>query len=213
LTGTFSATTLSGSLASSNLTGTIDSARLPTATTGALGAVKVDGTTITITDGVISSTGGGGGSGTVTAITAGTGLTSSTGRAITTTGTISVDTSVVTTNTGSQTLTNKTLNSPIITGTVTAGGGVGTNGQVLTSTGSGVQWTTVSGGGGGEYSLPIASSSVLGGIKIGSGLQIDGDGTVDVIGASGSTAAGVVPYDFGYITETIMTQQDHGSIV
>lgn len=213
LTGTLSATTLSGSLAASNLTGTIAAARLPTATTGALGAVKVDGTTITITDGVISSTASGGGSGTVTSISAGSGITSSTGGAITTTGTLSIDTSVVTTNTGSQTLTNKTLNSPIITGSLTAGGGVGTNGQVLTSTGSGVQWTTVSGGGGGEYSLPIASSSVLGGIKIGSGLQIDGDGTVDVIGASGSTAAGVVPYDFGYITETVMTLQDHGSIV
>jgi hypothetical protein len=213
LTGTFSATTLSGSLAASNLTGTIAAARLPTATTGALGAVKVDGTTITITDGVISSTASGGGSGTVTSITAGTGLTSSTGSAITTTGTISVDTSVVTTNTGSQTLTNKTLNSPIVTGSLTAGGGVGTTGQVLTSTGTGVQWTTVSAGGGGDYTLPIASSSVLGGIKIGSGLQIGGDGTVDVIGASGSTAAGVVPYDFGYITETVMTLQDHGSIV
>jgi hypothetical protein len=213
LTGTFSATTLSGSLAASNLTGTIDTARLPTATTGALGAVKVDGTTITITDGVISSTASGGGSGTVTSITAGTGLTSSTGSAITTTGTISVDTSVVTTLTGSQTLTNKTLNSPIITGSLTAGGSTGTSGYVLTSTGSGVQWAASAGGGGGDYTLPIASSSVLGGIKIGSGLQIDGDGTVDVIGASGSTAAGVVPYDFGYITETVMTLQDHGSIV
>ena len=213
LTGTFSATTLSGSLAASNLTGTIAAARLPTATTGALGAVKVDGSTITIDgNGVISSTASGGGSGTVTSITAGTGLTSSTGSAITTTGTISVDTSVVTTNTGSQTLTNKTLNSPVVTGSLTAGGGVGTTGQVLTSTGTGVQWTTVSGGGG-SYTLPIATSSVLGGIKIGSGLQIAGDGTVDVIGASGSTAAGVVPYDFGYITETVMTMQDHGSIV
>jgi hypothetical protein len=213
LTGTFSATTLSGSLAASNLTGTIDTARLPTATTGALGAVKVDGTTITITDGVISSTASGGGSGTVTSITAGTGLTSSTGSAITTTGTISVDTSVVATLTGSQTLTNKTLNSPVVTGSLTAGGSTGTSGYVLTSTGSGVQWAASAGGGGGDYTLPIASSSVLGGIKIGSGLQIAGDGTVDVIGASGSTAAGVVPYDFGYITETVMTLQDHGSIV
>jgi len=214
LTGTFSATTLSGSLAASNLTGTISSARLPTATTSALGAVKVDGSTITIDgNGVISSTASGGGSGTVTSITAGTGLTSSTGSAITTTGTISVDTSVVTTNTGSQTLTNKTLNSPIITGSLTAGGGTGTSGYVLTSTGSGVQWAASSGGGGGSYTLPIASSSVLGGIKIGSGLQIAGDGTVAVTGASGSTASGVVPYDFGYITETVMTMQDHGSIV
>ena len=212
LTGTFSATTLSGALAASNLTGTIAAARLPTATTGALGAVKVDGTTITITDGVISSTASGAGSGTVTSITAGTGLTSSTGSAITTTGTISVDTSVVTTLSGSQTLTNKTLNSPVVTGSLTAGGSTGTSGYVLTSTGSGIQWAA-SAGGGGNYSLPIASNSVLGGIKIGNGLTIAGDGTVDVVGASGSTASGVVPYDFGFITETVMTTQDHGSIV
>jgi hypothetical protein len=43
---------------------------------------------------------------------------------------------------GTQTLTNKTLASPVITGTITAGGGVGTNGQVLASTGSGLQWIT-----------------------------------------------------------------------
>jgi hypothetical protein len=213
LTGTFSATTLTGSLAASNLTGTIAAARLPIATTSAVGGVKVDGTTVTITDGVISAVGAGGGSGTVTSISAGNGLTSSTGGAITTTGSLEIDTSIVVTRTGVQTLTNKTLNSPIITGSLTAGGGTGTNGQVLTSTGTGVQWSTVSGGGGGDYTLPIASVSVLGGIKIGSGLSVAGDGTVDVIGASGSTAAGVVPYDFGYITETVMTLQDHGSIV
>lgn len=45
------------------------------------------------------------------------------------------------------TLTNKTLSSATLTGTVTAGGGVGTNGQVLQSTGTGVQWATVSGSG------------------------------------------------------------------
>jgi hypothetical protein len=55
---------------------------------------------------------------------------------------------------GTQTLTNKTLTSPTLnsatannltlTGTLTAGGGVGTNGQFLASTGSGVQWTTPS---------------------------------------------------------------------
>jgi hypothetical protein len=58
----------------------------------------------------------------------------------------------VATLTGTQTLTNKTLTSPTInsatannltlTGTLTAGGGAGTNGQVLASTGSGVQWIT-----------------------------------------------------------------------
>jgi hypothetical protein len=55
--------------------------------------------------------------------------------------------SAIVTLTGSQTLTNKTLtspslSSPTITGTLTAGGGAGTNGQFLVSTGTGVQWTT-----------------------------------------------------------------------
>ena len=44
------------------------------------------------------------------------------------------------------TLTNKTLSSPTITGTLTAGGGAGTSGQYLQSTGTGVQWASVSGG-------------------------------------------------------------------
>lgn len=222
--------------------------------------------------------------------------------------------------TAAQTLTNKTLTSPTITsptitGTLTVSNGVGTSGQVLTSTGTGLQWSTISSGGGGteytlpiatdttlggikigsglsidntgivsgfsgsysdltnkptipsaifstiavagqnnvvadsttdtltfvagnnitittnatndsitisstaqggggtEYTLPIASVSTLGGIKIGSGLTIDNTGVVDVIGASGSTASGVVPYDMGYITEIVYSVQDHGSIV
>jgi len=85
-----------------------------------------------------------GSSGTVTSITAGTGLT---GGTITTTGTIAVDTTVVATQTGTQTLSNKTLSSPVITGTVTAGASVGTSGQVLKSTGTGVEWGSASGGG------------------------------------------------------------------
>lgn len=82
-----------------------------------------------------------GGTGTVTSITAGTGLT---GGAITTSGTIAIDTTVVTTLTGSQTLTNKTLSSATLTGTLTAAASTGTNGQVLQSTGTGVQWATIS---------------------------------------------------------------------
>ena len=55
--------------------------------------------------------------------------------------------SAIVTLTGTQTLTNKTLtspslSSPTVTGTLTAGGTVGTNGQLLASTGSGLQWVT-----------------------------------------------------------------------
>ena len=57
------------------------------------------------------------------------------------------DTSVVTLA-GTQTLSNKTLASPVITGSLTAGGSTGSSGQVLQSTGTGVQWATPAGGGG-----------------------------------------------------------------
>ena len=58
-------------------------------------------------------------------------------------------TSGLVTLSATQTLTNKTLSSAVLTGTVTAGGGVGTSGQVLSSTGTGVQWVNQTGGGGG----------------------------------------------------------------
>ena len=57
--------------------------------------------------------------------------------------------SVVTVN-GTQTLANKTLSSAVLTGTLTANGSVGEEGQVLTSTVTGVTWTTPSGGSGGS---------------------------------------------------------------
>lgn len=47
-----------------------------------------------------------------------------------------------------ETLTNKTLASAILIGSLIAGGGAGTLGQVLQSTGSGVQWANASAGGG-----------------------------------------------------------------
>jgi hypothetical protein len=48
----------------------------------------------------------------------------------------------VATLTGTQTFTNKTLEAAVLTGTLTAGGSVGTSGQILQSTGTGVQWVT-----------------------------------------------------------------------
>ena len=44
------------------------------------------------------------------------------------------------------TIAGLTLSNATLTGTLTAGGGTGTSGQVLASTGSGVQWTTPAGG-------------------------------------------------------------------
>lgn len=79
-----------------------------------------------------------GGGTTTNALTIGTGLsgTSFNGSSAVT---IAID-STVATLTGSQTLTNKTLSSATLTGTLTASSSAGTSGQVLSSTGSGVQW-------------------------------------------------------------------------
>jgi len=58
------------------------------------------------------------------------------------------------------TLTNKTLSAAILTSTLTAGGGVGTNGQVLQSTGTGVQWATIAGGGGYDGLVEISQTGI-----------------------------------------------------
>jgi hypothetical protein len=55
------------------------------------------------------------------------------------------------------TLTNKTLSSAILTGTLTADSSVGTDGQYLQSTSTGVRWTTVE-------SDPLATVFMLGGM-------------------------------------------------
>ena len=84
------------------------------------------------------------GAGTVTSIVAGTGLS---GGTITSTGTIAID-STVATLTGTQTLTNKTLTTPVIT-----------NPKItLTYTAKTAAYTAVSGDEGGVFSMNNAST-------------------------------------------------------
>jgi hypothetical protein len=54
-----------------------------------------------------------------------------------------VDLSSYVSLTGTQTLSNKTLSSAVLTGSLTAGGSTGINGQFLVSTGTGVQWRSL----------------------------------------------------------------------
>jgi hypothetical protein len=101
-------------------------------------------------------------------------------------------TSGLVTLSGTQTLTNKTLSSAVLTGTLTAGGGVGTTGQVLSSTGTGVQWVDQTGGGGSGNSFTTIAvdgqSSVL------------ADSTTDTLTL---VAAGVLSITTNATTDTI----------
>ena len=112
LSGTIGGTFTVGSGATWN-GNSISATYLPTATTGGLGLVKPDGTTITISGGVISASGGGGTGNVTTSGSITTGYTaqwaSSTSIA-----------AVANTGSGSYVLaTSPTLSSPTITGTIT----------------------------------------------------------------------------------------------
>ena len=127
-----------------------------------------------------------------------------------------IDLSAYVTLTGTQTLTNKTLTSPTInsatannltlTGTLTAGGGVGTNNQVLKSTGSAITWA--------DNSIQTLSD-----------VQIASKTTQDVLTWNGSYWVASAPNtvvvsalfsstatDFGYVYDAVTLTEDVGLI-
>lgn len=61
------------------------------------------------------------------------------------------------------------------------------------------------GGGGGSYTLPVATSSRLGGVKIGSGITIDSGGTISVQGGGGAEIKTIV---LSTTDPTLFTQED-----
>jgi hypothetical protein len=129
------------------------------------------------------------GAGTVTSITAGTGLS---GGTITTTGTIAID-STVATLTGTQTLTNKTLTDPKINLAFNADSGSSYT-AVLTDNGKVV---TMSNGSGNTFSIPTNASvafpvgTQINVLQIGAGqttIQAVTSGTTSIL-STGATAA------------------------
>lgn len=64
-----------------------------------------------------------------------------------------------------------------------------------------------SGGGGGSYTLPIASSDTLGGIKVGNNLSIDENGVLNAQ-AGGDSAIKIITEDVDFVDGTLPTYED-----
>lgn len=86
---------------------------------------------------------------------------------------------VLVSDTGIQTLTNKTISNGILTGTLNAGGNTGANGQVLASTGSGIQWVTSETSSGTVTSVSLSGGTT--GLTV-SGGPITTSGTITLSG-------------------------------
>jgi hypothetical protein len=126
--------------------------------------------------------------------------------------------SAIVTLTGTQTLTNKTLtspslSSPTITGTLTVGASpsAGTNGQLLASTGSGVQWVTRDVSTLDSLTDVTISSATSGQVLTYTGSTwINADNDANITSAVFATNA---QSDLGLVTDgTISASEDLGSI-
>jgi hypothetical protein len=127
--------------------------------------------------------------------------------------------SAIVTLTGTQTLTNKTLTSPTInsatannltlTGSLTAGGNTGSNGQFLKSTGSGVVWATPGGS-----TLASLSDVALSSPTTNQVLTYNGANWVNA--ASNAQIASAVfassASDLGFVYDSASITEDEGSV-
>ena len=176
-------------------------------TSAARSIVAGSGITVTNGDGTagnitIAATGGGG-TGTVTSITAGSGLT---GGTITTSGTIAVDTTTVATTTNSVTLTNKTLTSPTVSGLylsdssiVFEGSSADANETTLTVTNPTADRT---------ITLPNATGTVV----LGTSAMTLTTGTVDVSFSSGTGTATVTDANVGTSSKILVSVVDNDAV-
>ena len=116
----------------------------------------------------------------------------------------------VATLTGTQTLSNKTLSGATLSGSLTAGGSTGTNGQILASTGSGVQWISLTNTLDGLNDVVISSPTSDQVLKYNGSVWVNGD--VDVAVASAVFAANAES-DLGVVTDlTIGLSEDLGLV-
>jgi hypothetical protein len=128
--------------------------------------------------------------------------------------------SVATLN-GTQTLTNKTLTSPTLntatadnltlTGTLTAGGAVGTNGAVLTSTGTGVVWSTAGNALGNLSDVTITSPQADQVLKYNGVIWVNSD--PDEQAAASVVFAPNAESDLGFVTTEIVDFSEDNGLV
>jgi hypothetical protein len=111
---------------------------------------------------------------------------------------------------GTETLTNKTLSSIVLTGTITANGSVGSNGYILTSTGTGVQWQPTSNTLDGLDGVVITSPLAQQVLKFNGSNWINADNDSAVASAIFATNA---ESDLGLVTDLIIgIEEDLGVI-
>jgi hypothetical protein len=128
--------------------------------------------------------------------------------------------SVATLN-GTQTLTNKTLTSPTLntatadnltlTGTLTAGGAVGTNGAVLTSTGTGVIWSTAGNALGNLSDVTITSPQADQVLKYNGVIWVNSD--PDEQASASVVFAPNAESDLGFVTTEIVDFSEDNGLV
>lgn len=70
-----------------------------------------------------------------------------------------------------------------------------------------IDFRNMNGGGGSGYTLPVATSEVLGGVKIGSGITVNSAGTISVEGGSGVEVVSQLPAS-GTDGQVIVLEQD-----
>ena len=109
-----------------------------------------------------------------------------------------------------ETLSNKTLSSPVLAGTLSVNGSIGNSGQVLMSTGSGVQWSSPNAG-----ALATLSDVNLAVPKTQQVLTYNGTQWVNA--DSNAVVASAVfassQYDMGLITDGVITVSEDEGLV